>query len=109
VINFEAPRAEIVNRLSGRRSCPKCQATYHTQFSPSRTGTLCDRCGETLIQRSDDTHTAIEMRLKVYDEQTAPLIDFYRSKNLLSRIDSVGPIESVFERLTKVLTAEQNA
>jgi len=109
VINFQANRTEIVNRLSGRRSCPKCQATYHIQFAPSQKGVVCERCDATLIQRSDDTSEAIETRLKVYEEQTAPLISFYASKGLLSTVESVGPIDSVFESLTQVLSAHTRA
>ncbi len=105
VINFQASHVEIVKRLSGRRSCPKCQATYHLTFAPSKRGAQCDRCGESLIQRSDDQPEAIETRLKVYEQQTAPLISFYETQNLLSRIESVGPIDSVYENVTKVLAA----
>jgi adenylate kinase len=105
VINFQVSRTEIVNRLSGRRSCPKCQATFHVIFAPSKEGDRCDRCGETLVQRSDDQQEAIETRLKVYEEQTAPLISFYEKKQILSHLDSVGPIETVYEKLTKVLAA----
>ncbi|MDH5739247.1 MAG: adenylate kinase, partial [Nitrospira sp.] len=67
VINFEVSREEIVRRLSGRRSCPKCQATYHVNFAPSKMGSACERCGEGLTQRSDDQREAIEMRLRVYE------------------------------------------
>jgi len=65
VVNFQVSREAIINRLSGRRSCPKCQATFHVNFAPSKTGSTCDRCGETLVQRSDDQRGAIETRLKV--------------------------------------------
>ena len=103
VINFQVSRAEIVKRLSGRRSCPKCQATYHMEFAPSKKGMLCDRCEETLVQRSDDKQEAIETRLKVYEEQTAPLISYYDTKNMLSHLDSAGSVDSVYQNLTKVL------
>lgn len=109
VINFEADRDEIVNRLSGRRSCPKCQATYHAEFAPSKTGNSCERCGELLVQRNDDTKEAIETRLKVYQEQTAPLIAYYQNRNLLSQVASMGPIDSVFDSLLKVITADKHA
>jgi len=109
VINFEADRDEIVNRLSGRRSCPKCQATYHIEFAPSKTGSSCERCGELLVQRSDDTKEAIETRLKVYQEQTAPLIAYYQNRNLLSQVASMGPIDSVFDSLVKVITTDKHA
>lgn len=109
VINFRASRDEIVKRLGGRRSCPVCQATFHLQFAPSQRGDLCDRCGGKLVQRSDDRQEAIETRLKVYDEQTAPLIRFYEQKNMLSHLDSVGSIDAVYESLTKVLAVHNPA
>lgn len=109
VINFQVSREEIVKRLSGRRSCPKCQATYHVQFAPSPKGDLCGRCGEALVQRNDDKQEAIEMRLKVYEEQTAPLISFYEKKNMLSSLDSMGPVDTVYDSLTKVLAAHNPA
>jgi adenylate kinase len=103
VINFQVPREDVVRRLSGRRSCPKCQATFHVEFAPSKKGAACDRCGETLIQRSDDKREAIETRLKVYEEQTAPLIQYYSSKRLLSELDASGSVDAVFEALFGVL------
>ncbi len=109
VINFQVSREDVVKRLSGRRSCPKCQATYHVDFAPSKKGTLCDRCGEALIQRSDDQREAIETRLRVYEEQTAPLISFYEKKNMLSHLDGAGAVEAVFQGLTKVLAAYKTA
>ena len=109
VINFHVSRAEIVKRLSGRRSCPKCQTTYHVEFAPSKKGMLCDRCEETLVQRSDDKQEAIETRLKVYEEQTAPLISYYDTKNMLSHLDSAGSVDSVYQNLTKVLAPYRSA
>jgi len=103
VVNFQVPRADIVKRLSGRRSCPKCQATFHVDFAPSKTGDRCDRCGEALVQRSDDKPEAIETRLKVYEEQTAPLIRYYQNQRLLSELDASGPVDAVFEALFGVL------
>lgn len=103
VVNFKVPREVVITRLSGRRSCPKCQATFHMEFAPSRKGAVCDRCGEALVQRSDDQPEAIETRLKVYEEQTAPLIQFYASKRLLSELDASGSVDAVFEALFGVL------
>ena len=103
VVNFQVPRADVVRRLSGRRSCPKCQATFHVEFAPAKKGNECDRCGETLVQRSDDKPEAIETRLKVYGEQTAPLIQYYANKRLLSELDASGPVDEVFEALFGVL------
>jgi adenylate kinase len=103
VVNFQVPREDVVRRLSGRRSCPKCQATYHVEFAPSKRGEACERCGETLIQRTDDKREAIETRLKVYEEQTAPLIQYYAHKRLLSELDASGSMDEVFEALFGVL------
>jgi adenylate kinase len=103
VVNFQVPREAVIKRLSGRRSCPKCQATFHVEFAPSAKGTVCDRCGEALVQRSDDTREAIETRLKVYEEQTAPLIQYYANKRLLSDLDASGSVDAVFEALFGVL------
>jgi adenylate kinase len=103
VVNFEVPREAIVKRLSGRRSCPKCHAIYHVDFSPPKNDGVCDRCGESLVQRSDDRREAIETRLKVYEDQTAPLIRYYADKQLLSHLDASDSVDSVFAKLTKVL------
>ncbi len=109
VINFQVPREEIVKRLSGRRSCPKCQATYHIDFAPPKSGNSCDRCGEMLVQRSDDQREAIEMRLRVYEEQTAPLIAFYDQKHLLSHLNGAEAVEAVYQNLVRTLAAYQAA
>ena len=103
VVKFEVPRQDVIRRLSGRRSCPKCQATFHVEFAPSKKGDACDRCGETLIQRSDDTPEAIETRLQVFEEQTTPLIRYYASKRLLSEVNASGSVDTVFEALFSVL------
>lgn len=103
VVNFKVSREGIVKRLSGRRSCPKCQATFHVDFAPSKKGDVCDRCGEALVQRSDDKREAIETRLKVYEEQTAPLVEYYKNRKLLSELDAAGSVDEVFESLFGVL------
>jgi len=103
VVNFQVSREDVVRRLSGRRSCPKCQATFHVDFAPSKKGAACDRCGEPLVQRSDDRPEAIETRLKVYEEQTAPLIRYYRDRQLLSELDGSGTVDAVFAALSRVL------
>lgn len=103
VINFQVSREDVVRRLSGRRSCPKCQATFHVDFAPPQKSDRCDRCGEGLIQRSDDKREAIETRLKVYEEQTSPLISYYDQKGVLTHLDGSGGVDSVHQNLTKVL------
>jgi adenylate kinase len=104
VVNFQVSREDIVRRLSGRRSCQKCQATFHMDFAPPKVNEVCDRCGESLVQRSDDRRDAIEMRLKVYDEQTAPLVRYYQERGLLLSLDGSGTVNSVFQHLSQELS-----
>lgn len=105
VINVSVPREDVVRRLTGRRSCPKCQAVYHVEFAPpTRTG-FCDRCGGELMQRSDDKRETVENRLAVYEAQTAPLIAYYRQRGLLSDIDGAGKVEQVQQRVVELLSA----
>ncbi|WP_447598873.1 adenylate kinase [Nitrospira sp. Nam80] len=108
VVNFDVPREDIVRRLSGRRSCSKCQAVFHVEFAPPAKPGVCDRCGEALVQRSDDKRETVEARLKVYEDQTAPLIAYYREQGLLSTLDGSGSVDVVYERLTRLL-AEHGA
>ena len=103
VLNLQVSREDIVRRLSGRRSCPKCQATFHVDFARPKVDGVCDRCGEPLVQRSDDRRDAIEMRLKVYDEQTAPLVRYYDERRLLSPVDASGAADVVFQHLSQEL------
>ena len=103
VVNFQVAREDIVKRLSGRRSCSKCQATYHVDFAPPKVAGICDRCGEALVQRSDDRRDAIEMRLRVYDEQTAPLVQYYQERGLLFQLDGSGAVDVVFQHLLQEL------
>jgi adenylate kinase len=103
VINFCVSREDIVKRLSGRRSCPKCQTVFHVDFAAPKENGLCDRCGEPLVQRSDDKPETIAARLKVYDEQTAPLIAYYQQKQVLTNLDGSGDMGAVYGRLVQVL------
>jgi adenylate kinase len=105
VINFQVSREDVIRRLSGRRSCPKCQAVFHVEFAAPRRDGLCDRCGEALIQRSDDKKETIEARLKVYEDQTAPLISYYEQKKLLSHLDGAGSVDVVSEKLRALLAS----
>ena len=104
VVNFQVSREDVVRRLSGRRSCPKCQATFHIDFAKPKVDEVCDRCGDSLVQRNDDRRDAIETRLKVYDEQTAPLVRYYDERRLLFSVDAAGSVDVVCEHLAKVLT-----
>lgn len=103
VVNFRVSRQDIVARLSGRRSCQNCQSVFHLDFAPPKVSGRCDRCGNVLVQRNDDKPETIEARLKVYDEQTAPLINYYESKNMLSHLDGSGDMGQVCDRLVTVL------
>lgn len=103
VIHFVIPRDEVVRRLSGRRSCSQCPAVYHIDFVPPRTDGLCDECGGELVQRSDDRKETVESRLSVFEEQTAPLITYYRERGLLGELDGAGPVGTVQERLERLL------
>lgn len=106
VINVSVPREEVIRRLTGRRSCPKCQAVFHVNFAPPKKAGICDRCGGELVQRSDDQKETVEVRLSVYEQQTAPLIEYYRQQGVLSELDGSGRIEEVNRRLMVLLTAQ---
>jgi adenylate kinase len=109
VINIAVPREEIVRRLTGRRSCSKCSAVYHVEFAPPLKPGVCDKCGVELVQRSDDTRETVEARLSVYEQQTAPLISYYRSQGLLDDLNGVGSVEEVHRRLLELLSARSIA
>lgn len=99
VLNFTVSDSELVSRLSGRRVCAKCGAGYHTEFQKPIQEGVCDRCGAGLIQRDDDKKETIERRLKVYRDQTAPLIDYYEREGVLKNIAGSGEVKSVFEKV----------
>lgn len=94
---------ELVRRLSGRCSCPRCGAVYHAVFSPPREPGRCDTCGERLVQREDDREETVRHRLSVYHEQTRPLVEFYRERGLLVTVDGAEAIDSVFQELVEEL------
>ncbi len=105
VVHFVIPREEVINRLSGRRSCSTCPAVYHVEFVPPKQAGLCDECEGELVQRSDDQKETVESRLTVYEEQTSPLIDYYREKNILAELNGSGIVDDVQERLLALLSA----
>ena len=102
VFNVDVPRAELLRRLSGRRWCPTCQATYHVDNNPPKDDSRCDREGTMLIQREDDKETAVARRLAEYDAATAPLIDYYRGRSRFHDIDGYRPVDVVFADLTRI-------
>jgi len=95
----------LVERAVGRRSCPKDGAVYHVTFNPPKMDLVCDKCGTKLVQRDDDKEETVRNRLKVYQDQTAPLIEYYRKKGKLADIDGTGGIDAVFERMVKAISA----
>lgn len=99
VMYFVLPRDEVIRRLSGRRSCSQCPAVYHVEYVPPRRAGVCDECEAVLVQRSDDTKETVESRLRVYEEQTSPLIAYYKEKRVLAELDGTGRVEEVQERL----------
>ena len=105
VVAMDVPRAELVERLSGRRSCPRCGASYHVVFTPPKAEGVCDTCGTPLVQRADDTREAIERRQDVYARDTAPLIEHYAKKGALRQVSGVGPLEEVLDRVSRSLEA----
>lgn len=96
VIDVSVPKASLVERVVGRRSCKSCGATYHIKFHPAKVDGVCDACGGETYQRADDTVETMENRLSVYEAQTKPLIDYYQKAGLYSRIDGSQPMEKVF-------------
>lgn len=100
VIDMEVPDDHLVRRLSGRRVCANCSATYHID---TLSGNACPKCGKELTQRADDAPETVLSRLCVYHKQTAPLIDYYRRKGLLFEVDGAQPLETVFTSIMLVL------
>jgi adenylate kinase len=103
VLLVQVPHRIIVERLAGRRTCKNCGALYHLNFNPSTRENICDRCGGELLQRDDDREETISARLKVYDNQTTPLVDYYRQRGILREIDGVGNVEDIQNRVLKAL------
>ena len=102
-INVEVPDENIVRRMSGRRACLACGATYHLVHIPPKKEGICDNCGKELVLRDDDKPETVTKRLNVYHEQTQPLIDYYTTKNVLAEVDGTKDMEEVFQDIVKVL------
>lgn len=95
VINIRVDNEVLIRRLAGRRVCPECGATYHVDVKPPKVGEICDVCGTTVIQRTDDKIETVRDRLQVYETQTAPLIDFYEKQGNLITVDGSMPVDEV--------------
>ncbi len=101
VIELAVEDEKLIKRISGRRVCTKCGATYHISLLGDKT--TCDNCGETLIQRNDDKAETVLNRLTVYHSQTAPLVAFYESKGLLKKVDGDGDMDAIFGKIMEAL------
>ena len=103
LINIEVDDQELLKRLTGRRTCKKCGKGYHVIFDPPKEKDICNECQGNLYQRDDDKEETIKSRLRVYHEQTAPVIDYYEKKNLSRSINGVGKIDDIFRRITGII------
>ena len=104
-VNVDVPDENIVRRMSGRRACLKCGATYHIEHIKPKTEGICDKCGSELVQRPDDKPETVQNRLSVYHEQTQPLIDYYNNKNILKTVDGTQDMQKVFNDIVGILNA----
>ena len=104
-IDVDVPDENIVNRMSGRRACLDCGATYHIVSLPPKTEGKCDHCGSDLVLREDDKPETVQKRLTVYHDQTQPLIDYYKNQGILKSVDGTQPMEAVFTAITDILGA----
>lgn len=102
-VNVKVPDENIINRMSGRRACVGCGATYHIVYNPTKVEGKCDACGADLILRDDDKPETVEKRLNVYHEQTQPLIDYYKAKGILKEVDGTVDMKDVFAAITDIL------
>ncbi|MCI8583485.1 MAG: adenylate kinase [Dorea sp.] len=104
-IDVNVPDENIINRMSGRRACVGCGATYHMVYAPTKQDGICDTCGGELILRDDDKPETVGKRLNVYHEQTQPLIDYYTREGILRTVDGTIDIDDVFGAIVKLLEA----
>ena len=102
-LNLDVDDDELINRLTKRRSCPQCNAVYHLIYNPPEAEGVCDKCGGALYQRDDDKEETVMNRLKVYRENTMPLIDYYEKKGTLVTIKGVGSIDDIFKQVEKAV------
>ncbi len=106
-LNFVAPDDVIMERISGRRTCNKCGATYHIKNDPPEVEGVCDKCGGEVIQRSDDQEETVKKRIEVNKAKTAKLADYYQNKGILHEVESIGGIDKVQQRLMKLIEANK--
>ena len=102
-VYFDLDQEILISRIVNRRSCPKCGEIYNIKFHPPKTEGVCDKCGTELTQRKDDNEETAKARFETYFRETAPLVDYYKNKDVLRTIDANGTIDEVWERLLKVV------
>ena len=102
-INVEVPDENIINRMGGRRACLACGSTYHIVYAAPKVENVCDTCGENLVLRDDDKPETVSKRLKVYHEQTQPLIDYYTKQGVLKTVDGTAALDKVFQAIVEIL------
>lgn len=103
IVNLAIPEEKLIKRLSGRRTCKDCGATFHVEFNPPKVEGVCDKCGGTLYQRKDESEEAVKVRLDTYNKQTKPLIDYYTMKGTIININGDQSMENVFKDIEKSL------
>ena len=104
-IDVDVPDENIISRMSGRRACLSCGATYHIVYNAPKKEGVCDQCGEPLVLRDDDKPETVRNRLDVYHRQTQPLIDYYKKEGILAQVDGTQDMEQVFQDIVKILGA----
>ncbi|MCC8028443.1 MAG: adenylate kinase [Lachnospiraceae bacterium] len=104
-VDVDVPDENIITRMSGRRACTNCGATYHIVNIPTKVEGICDRCGSEVVLRADDEPETVKKRLDVYHAQTQPLIDYYKEQGILKTVDGTQPMQTVFENIIALLKA----
>jgi len=102
-LSVDVPKEDLMKRLTGRRTCKKCQQMYNVYYSPPKKDGICDKCSGELFQRDDDKEETIKKRLDVYDAKTAPLIDYYKNKGILKSVMGTGSIDEIFNKVCNIL------
>ena len=106
-LNITVDKDALIERISGRRVCPKCGTPYHIVFKRPKEEGICDECKSSLIQRKDDTPESLKVRLDAYESQTKPLIEFYKERNILKDVDGLQDIDKVFDDILHILKGDK--
>jgi adenylate kinase len=104
VLLFNVAENILISRITGRRVCSGCGASYNVNSMPPAKEGICDRCGGTIVQRSDDNEETVQNRISVYGRQTAPLVDYYKERGVLDSLDGTMGLETLFDEIVKLLT-----